>query len=183
MWWCGWWCGDVVVWWCGGVFVVVVWWCQHPARELACFGVLHLCGGVVVWWFGGVWDVYMLNKDVLVRVWCVVILVNNSLIPKMPWSVVSRPFNRHVTNSPITNMFMVLSRPFRKHQMWSVVSRRVSSCDACVSVISCVYVHWFRMAPRTEKDTSRHDSQTQHCIFKVFLQERIVLTQKQTPTQ
>ena len=40
----------MVVWWCGGVFVVVVWWCQHPARELACFGVLHLCGGVVVWW-------------------------------------------------------------------------------------------------------------------------------------
>ena len=35
--------------------------------ELAFFGVLHLCGGVVVWWFGGVWDVYMLNKDVLVR--------------------------------------------------------------------------------------------------------------------
>ena len=29
-----------------GVFVVVVWWCQHPARELAFFGVLHLCGGV-----------------------------------------------------------------------------------------------------------------------------------------
>jgi len=46
--------GDVVMWWCGGVFVVVVWWCQHPARELAFFGVLHLCGGVVLWWFGGV---------------------------------------------------------------------------------------------------------------------------------
>ena len=29
--------------------MVVVWWCQHPTRELAFVGVLHLCGGVVVW--------------------------------------------------------------------------------------------------------------------------------------
>ena len=71
-----------------------------------------------------------------------IILVNNSLITKMFWSVLSRPFiptcheladNKHVLRS-------VLSGPFRKHQMWSVVSRCVLSCDACVSVIRCVYV-------------------------------------------
>ena len=28
-------------------------------------------------------------------VWCAIILINNSLITKMFWSVVSRPFNRH----------------------------------------------------------------------------------------
>ena len=28
--------------------------------------------------------------------------------------------------------------------------------------------------PKDKKDTSRHDRQTQHCIFKVFLQERFV---------
>ena len=71
-----------------------------------------------------------------------IILVNNSRITKMFWSVLSRPFipkcyeladNKQVLRS-------VLSRPFRKHQTWSVVSRCVLSCDACVSVISCVYV-------------------------------------------
>ena len=81
LWWCGGVGGDVVVWWCfcgGGVV-------NTPGprnRIFRCFAPLWWCGGVVVWW-------------------CVVILVNNSLIPKMLWSVVSRSFNRHVTNSPM----------------------------------------------------------------------------------